>query len=77
MKYKQLAEEAEKELKERAKEIEFLKLQLNTYEQQFAEHMVEFIPSEEAKEILRLFASKAGNKHELVLLVRALAKLPA
>ena len=77
MKYKQLAEEREKELLLRAEEIQFLKTQLDCYERQFVEHVGENLESEEAREILRLFASKASNRSELVLLVRALSKLPA
>lgn len=77
MKYKQLAEEKERELCIYKEEIDALKAQLMTYEMQFAEHAAQFVDSEEAKEILRVFAAKATTRAELVLLVRALAKLPA
>ena len=77
MKYKQLAEEREKELIGRAEEIESLKDQIASLQGSFIEQAFVSLASEEAKEILRLFAAKAGNRDELVLLVRALAKLPA
>lgn len=77
MKYKQLAEEREKQLGAYLEEINMLKTQIATYEAQFAEHAAQMMESEEAREVLRLFAAKAGNRDELVLLVRALAKLPA
>ena len=77
MKYKQLAEERERELCQYKEEIDALKAQVASYEVQFAEHAAQFVESEEAKEILRVFAAKASNRNELVLLVRALAKLPA
>lgn len=76
-KYKQLAEEAEKELKMRSEEITFLKAQLAQHEDNFVSHMGDSLESEDAREILRIFASKASNRSELVLLVRALAQLPA
>ena len=77
MKYKQLAEEREKELKALAREMDTLRLQLDTCSQGFVAQASADMESEEAREILRIFASKASDRHELVLLVRALAKLPA
>jgi hypothetical protein len=76
-KYKQLAEEAEKQLELRSQEISFLKAQLAAMEGNFVENMGKSLESEEAREILRRFAGKASDRAELVLLVRALSKLPA
>ena len=77
MKYKQLAEEREKELHSRMEEIEALKARIAQSESDFADAIGAQLDSEEAREILRMFAAKAANRQELVLLVRALSKLPA
>ncbi|MHB8272274.1 hypothetical protein [Bradyrhizobium sp.] len=77
MKYKQLAEEREKELIERANVIESLKEQLAFVQSNLIEQASRDLDSEEAKEILRMFAARANNRDEIVLLVRALAKIPA
>ena len=77
MKYKQLAEEREREIATLANELQELKGYVTAMQANFIEQASASMQSEEAKEILRLFAAKAGNRDELVLLVRALAKLPA
>jgi len=75
--YKKIAEELEKEIKDRAQEIDFLRAQLNAFQEQFDTAIGGQLDSEEAKEVLRRFAAKATNRDELVLLVRALSKIPA
>ncbi len=70
MKYKQLAEEM-------AKELADVKEQLSALQNGYIDHGSESLQTEEAKEILRVFAARANTRDELVLLVRALAKLPA
>lgn len=77
MKYKQLSEELELKLSNCLDEIKDLRQKVAEYEGRMVGHAIDELPSEEAKEILRLFAPKASNRIELVLLVRALAKLPA
>lgn len=74
-KYKEVAQELEAELAKRLDEIQTLKVQLSMLESDFVDSAD--LPSDEAREILRLFAGKASNRHEVVLLVRALSKLPA
>lgn len=76
-KYKQMAEEAQRELEERMRTIDVLKHQLEDFQNQFVMHAGENLDSEDAKEILRVFAPYAKDRSQLVLLVRALSKLPA
>jgi hypothetical protein len=77
MKYKEKSEQLEKELQDRSQEISFLRTQLNAFEEQFNAAIGGQLDSEEAREVLRRFASKAESREELVLLVRALSKIPA
>ncbi len=76
-KYKEVAKELEGQVVSLRSEIDALKAELAMHESDFADSVGSSLPSEEAREILRLFASKASNRHEVVLLVRALSKLPA
>ena len=77
MKYKELAEKAQKELDQRLEEIEFLKTQLACAQDNLANSVVEHMESDDARAILRAFSNKVTNREEMVLLVRALAKIPA
>ena len=77
MKYKELAEKAQKELDMRLEEIEFLKTQLACAQDNLANNMAEHMDSDDARRILRAFSNKVSNREEMVLLVRALAKIPA
>lgn len=77
MKYKEKSEQLETELHGRIQEIEFLKTQLASFEESLVKGIGPQLDSEDAREILRLFAGKATTRDELVLLVRALSKIPA
>ena len=74
-KYKELAEEASNKLAESVHEIGVLKEQLHLAQTGLCDELCLRIEDEEAREILRMFAERAKNKQELVLLIRALYKL--
>ena len=76
-KYKQLVEAADRVIEEQANTIAHLQMQISNYQNRFVEVAGENMESEDAREILRLFAPYAQDKNQLVLLVRALSKLPA
>ena len=73
-KYKQMAEAAEEKLAESTTIIDTLKEQLSVAQTGLVDELCLRMEDEEAKEILRIFADRAKNKHELVLLIRALSK---
>jgi len=77
MKYKEKSEQLEAELNARLEEIQFLKSQIAAYEENLVASIGPQLDSKEAREVLCLFASKASNRNELALLVRALSKIPA
>jgi hypothetical protein len=64
--YKKLAEE-------RAEQIRQLQLQVDNMAS--LDGMVEAITDKEAKEVLTMFADRAKNRAELVLLIRVLSRL--
>ena len=73
-KYKQIAEEAQEKLAESMNVIYSLKEQLNLAQTGLVDELCLRMEDEEAREILRIFAERAKNKQELVLLIRALSK---
>lgn len=75
--YKKMAQELEAKVSDLLTEIEGLHAQLDMLGSDFIDSVGASLPSDEAREILRMFSSKASNRHEVVLLVRALSKLPA
>lgn len=73
-KYKELAEEASDKLAEALHQIDVLKEQLQLAQTSMIDEMGSSMDNEEARKILGVFAERAENKDELVLLIRALAK---
>lgn len=73
-KYKELAEEANDKLAEALHQNDVLKDQLQFAQTGFIDEACTHIDNEEARKIIGIFAERAKNKDELVLLIRALAK---
>lgn len=73
-KYKELAEEANDKLAEALHQNDVLKEHLLLAQSGFIDEACTYLDNEEARKILGIFAERAKNKDELVLLIRALAK---
>ena len=73
-KYKELAEEANDKLAEALHQNDVLKEQLQFAQGGFINEASGHMENEEARQILGIFADRAKNKDELVLLIRALSK---
>lgn len=73
--YKKIAQEAEDRLQESMYQMDVLRGQLAVAQRGLFEELSMQLDNEEAKEVLRIFSTRAQNREELVLLIRALAKL--
>ena len=73
--YKKIAEECGYKLQESMHEIDVLRSQLEIAQKGLFEELSMHLDNKDAKEVLRIFSSRAQNREELVLLIRALAKL--
>jgi hypothetical protein len=73
--YKKIAEEAENKLQESLYQIDVLQTRLRDAQTGLFDELCLRMETEEAREVLRMFAERAKNRDELVLLIRALSKL--
>lgn len=73
--YKKLAEDFEEKLIVAISENELLKQQLSAARLDLAAEAVGYMPTEDARAALNVFADRARNREELVLLIRALSNL--
>lgn len=73
--YKQMAQEAEAKLTAKQSEISELYARIEAIEKDILSEIAVTLPTEEARSVLHIFSSRAQNKEELVLLIRALSQL--
>lgn len=73
--YKKMHQETEEKLQMSLHQIEILQDQLILARKGLCDEVCQRIDDDEARDVLRLFADRAKNREELVLLIRALSKL--
>jgi len=73
--YKKMTEDLGKELEEKTAQIEAMQQQIDEMQNMLLGHAESHLSSDEAKEVLRTFGSRAKSKDEMLLLLSALTKL--
>lgn len=73
--YKKMALEFEEKLNDTVAEMALMKQQLEAAEQRLLDEICLTMGTDEAKEVLRVFATRSRSRDELLMLIRACAKL--
>lgn len=73
--YKKLWEDTDEKLTFAVAQVEELNSQLEAAKDGMIAQFMDSLTNEEAREVLRLFATRVENRGELVLLMRVLSKI--
>ena len=73
--YKKMAEDVSRELEEATARIEAMNAQIEEMQNMLLGQAESHLSSDEAKQVLRTFGSRAKSKEEMLLLLSALTKL--